>query len=48
MSGRPRKNPTGAGEWLWDPQDLPAGVVPYTRLATDGILGGRLYSEMGW
>ncbi|MEV8035011.1 hypothetical protein [Streptomyces sp. NPDC086182] len=36
-------------EWpWWDPRDLPAGIVPYTRLATDGILRGRLYSEMGW
>lgn len=36
-------------EWRWwKPQDLPAQVVPYTRLAIDGILHGRPYSEMGW
>ncbi|MFV5994906.1 NUDIX domain-containing protein [Streptomyces sp. NPDC056231] len=36
-------------EWRWwNPTDLPSKVVPYTRQAIDGILGGRLYSEMGW
>ena len=36
-------------EWRWwNPQDLPAEVVPYTRQAIDGILDGRRYSEMGW
>ncbi|WP_329453372.1 NUDIX domain-containing protein (plasmid) [Streptomyces sp. NBC_01724] len=36
-------------EWRWwKPQDLPAEVVPYTRLAIGGVLDGRLYSEMGW
>ncbi|MFF0110460.1 NUDIX domain-containing protein [Streptomyces hirsutus] len=36
-------------EWRWwKPQDLPAEVVPYTRRAIEGILGGRPYSEMGW
>ncbi|MGW2081246.1 NUDIX hydrolase [Streptomyces sp. NPDC001939] len=36
-------------EWRWfAPQDIPAQTVPYTRLAIEGILAGRLYSEMGW
>ncbi|MFC9078226.1 NUDIX domain-containing protein [Streptomyces sp. NPDC057062] len=36
-------------EWRWwNPQDLPAEVVPYTRQAIDGILDGRRYSEVGW
>ncbi|MFE7709235.1 NUDIX domain-containing protein [Streptomyces sp. NPDC057486] len=36
-------------EWRWwNPKDLPAVVVPYTRQAIDGVLAGRLYSQMGW
>ncbi|MET9941120.1 NUDIX domain-containing protein [Streptomyces halstedii] len=36
-------------EWRWwRPQDLPAEVVPYTRMAIDGILRGCPYSEQGW
>ncbi|MER5430277.1 NUDIX domain-containing protein [Streptomyces sp. NPDC002588] len=36
-------------EWRWwKPQDLPAEVVPYTRMAIDGILRERPYSEQGW
>ncbi|MEU6275747.1 NUDIX domain-containing protein [Streptomyces populi] len=36
-------------EWRWwTPQDLPAEVVPYTRMAIDGILRGRPSSEQGW
>ncbi|MFF0228541.1 NUDIX domain-containing protein [Streptomyces sp. NPDC004629] len=36
-------------EWRWwTPQDLPPAVVPYTRMAIDGILRGRPYSEQGW
>lgn len=36
-------------EWRWwEPQKLPAAVVPYTRRAIDGILRGRPYSEHGW
>ncbi|MFJ4923246.1 NUDIX domain-containing protein [Streptomyces sp. NPDC088725] len=35
-------------EWRWwMPQDLPAEVVPYTRVATDGVLAGRAYAETG-
>ncbi|MGW3668169.1 NUDIX domain-containing protein [Streptomyces sp. NPDC005141] len=50
-SGAPEfLEPDQCVDWQWwDPQGLPAGVVPYALLATDGILGGRrLYSEMGW
>lgn len=49
-SGTPEiLEPDRCVEWRWwRPQDLPAEVVPYTRLAIDGILAGRLYSEMGW
>ncbi|MGW5097670.1 NUDIX hydrolase [Streptomyces nodosus] len=36
-------------QWRWwPPQDLPADIVPYTRTAIEGVLGGRPYSEMGW
>lgn len=36
-------------EWRWwNPKDLPATVVPYTRQAIDGVLAGRLYSHAGW
>ncbi|MFC8256971.1 NUDIX domain-containing protein [Streptomyces sp. NPDC057291] len=36
-------------EWRWwNPKDLPAEVVPYTRQAIEGIVAGRLYSQMGW
>jgi hypothetical protein len=35
-------------EWRWwNPKDLPAAVVPYTRHCVDGILAGRLYAQMG-
>ncbi|MFF8286817.1 NUDIX domain-containing protein [Streptomyces albus] len=35
-----------AWRW-WEPKDLPAETVPYTRLAIEGILAGRRYSEPG-
>ena len=36
-------------EWRWwDPKDLPAEVVPYTRQAIEGIVAGQLYSQLGW
>ncbi|MFF1839946.1 NUDIX domain-containing protein [Streptomyces sp. NPDC058231] len=36
-------------EWRWwNPKDLPAKVVPYTRAAIDGIGAGRLYTQTGW
>ncbi|MFJ8752151.1 NUDIX domain-containing protein [Streptomyces sp. NPDC102441] len=49
-SGTPEiLEPDRCVQWRWwDPQDLPAKVVPYTRQAIDRILEGRPYSEMGW
>jgi 8-oxo-dGTP pyrophosphatase MutT (NUDIX family) len=49
-SGTPEVlEPDRCVEWRWwRPQDLPAEIVPYTRLAIDGVLAGRLYSDMGW
>lgn len=49
-SGTPKiLEPDRCVEWRWwNPKDLPAKVVPYTRLAIDGVVAGRLYSEMGW
>lgn len=36
-------------EWRWfSPQELPDEVVPYARVAIDGIRLGRPYSEHGW
>ncbi|MFF4174233.1 NUDIX domain-containing protein [Streptomyces sp. NPDC001744] len=36
-----------AWEW-WNAKDLPDPVVPYTRVAIEGIRAGRSYSELGW
>ncbi|WP_418955464.1 NUDIX hydrolase [Streptomyces tritici] len=36
-----------AWQW-WDPDALPADLVPYARTALEGIRAGRAYSEMGW
>ncbi|MEU7071842.1 NUDIX domain-containing protein [Streptomyces narbonensis] len=36
-----------AWQW-WSAKDLPEPIVPYTRAAIEGILAGRLYTEMGW
>lgn len=49
-SGRPAVlEPDRCVEWRWwNPKDLPATVVPYTRQAIDGMLAGRLYSQTGW
>jgi 8-oxo-dGTP pyrophosphatase MutT (NUDIX family) len=49
-SGTPKiLKPDRCVEWRWwNPKDLPAAVVPYSRLSIDGILAGRLYSQMGW
>ncbi|GAX57850.1 NUDIX hydrolase [Streptomyces olivochromogenes] len=49
-SGAPRVlEPDRCVEWRWwQPKDLPAELVAYTRTAIEGILAGRLYSEMGW
>ncbi|MFF9458119.1 NUDIX domain-containing protein [Streptomyces flaveolus] len=36
-----------AWKW-WDAKDLPEQIVPYTRVAIEGIGAGRSYSELGW
>ncbi|THC43119.1 NUDIX domain-containing protein [Streptomyces sp. A1499] len=36
-----------AWQW-WDAKDLPEPIVPYTRVAIEGIRAGRSYSELGW
>ncbi|MGW1158883.1 NUDIX hydrolase [Streptomyces sp. NPDC002519] len=49
-SGAPKiLEPDRCVEWRWwNPKDLPAAVVPYTRQAIEGVVDGRLYSQMGW
>ncbi|UNS99705.1 NUDIX domain-containing protein [Streptomyces tubbatahanensis] len=49
-SGTPEvREPDKCTGWrFWDPDELPAQVVPYTRAAIEGIRSGRLYTEMGW
>ncbi|MEE1790255.1 NUDIX domain-containing protein [Streptomyces sp. BE308] len=49
-SGVPQvREPDRCVEWRWwNPKDLPANVVPYTRQAVEANLSGRLYSHMGW
>ncbi|MGY1440096.1 NUDIX hydrolase [Streptomyces reniochalinae] len=49
-SGVPHVREPGkcTGWRFWDPDELPAPVVPYTRAAVEGIRSGRLYTEMGW
>ncbi|MFJ3212771.1 NUDIX hydrolase [Streptomyces flaveolus] len=49
-SGTPQVlEPERCVEWRWwDPRNLPAEIVPYTRQAITGILDGSTYSEMGW
>lgn len=35
--------------WEWfSVKDLPESIVPYTRVAIEGIRAGRSYSELGW
>ncbi|MEV6393516.1 NUDIX domain-containing protein [Streptomyces sp. NPDC051907] len=36
-----------AWQW-WSPDGLPEPIVPYARVAVEGIRAGRLYTEMGW
>lgn len=36
-----------AWQW-WNAKDLPEPLVPYTRAAIEGILAGRVYTELGW
>ncbi|UNZ21307.1 NUDIX domain-containing protein [Streptomyces sp. 891-h] len=49
-SGTPKVlEPDRCVEWRWwAPKDLPTEVVAYARLAIDGVLAGRTYSQMGW
>ncbi|MEU6814195.1 NUDIX domain-containing protein [Streptomyces sp. NPDC046860] len=48
--GTPRlREPDKCLEWRWwAPDGLPEKLVPYTRVAIDGIRAGRAYSELGW
>ncbi|MER5708611.1 NUDIX domain-containing protein [Streptomyces sp. NPDC002122] len=32
----------------WRAEELPEPIVPYTRVAIEGIQAGRVYSELGW
>ncbi|WP_024754429.1 NUDIX hydrolase [Streptomyces exfoliatus] len=34
-------------QW-WRAKDLPEPIVPYTRVAIEGVQAGRHYSEWGW
>lgn len=49
-SGTPQiLEPDRCVEWRWfRPQDLPAAVVPYTRLAIEGIGASCPYTQTGW
>jgi 8-oxo-dGTP pyrophosphatase MutT (NUDIX family) len=49
-SGEPElREPDKCTQWkFWDPAALPGDLVPYARVAIEGIRAGRLYSEMGW
>jgi 8-oxo-dGTP pyrophosphatase MutT (NUDIX family) len=50
-TGTPRlMEPDKCLAWQWfDPSDaLPDPIVAYTGAAIDGILAGRLYTQMGW
>ncbi|MFM9493852.1 NUDIX domain-containing protein [Streptomyces galilaeus] len=41
--------PDKCTQWkFWDPAALPEDLVPYTRVAIEGIRAGRPYSETGW
>ncbi|MFE8018039.1 NUDIX domain-containing protein [Streptomyces antibioticus] len=49
-SGEPQlREPDKCTRWkFWDPAALPDNLVPYTRVAIEGIQNGELYSETGW
>ncbi|WP_432098981.1 hypothetical protein [Streptomyces sp. WAC 04229] len=49
-SGEPElREPDKCTRWkFWDPAALPDDLVPYTRIAIEGIKNGELYSETGW
>jgi 8-oxo-dGTP pyrophosphatase MutT (NUDIX family) len=43
------REPDKCTQWkFWDPTALPDNLVPYTRVAIEGIRAGRPYSETGW
>ncbi|MFG3322197.1 NUDIX domain-containing protein [Streptomyces sp. NPDC048171] len=43
------REPDKCTRWkFWDPAALPDDLVPYTRIAIEGIKNGELYSETGW
>ncbi|WP_432086325.1 NUDIX domain-containing protein [Streptomyces sp. bgisy095] len=43
------REPDRCLRWEWFPvKDLPEPIVPYTRVAIEGIRAGRSYSELGW
>ncbi|WP_406391031.1 NUDIX domain-containing protein [Streptomyces sp. NBC_00882] len=43
------REPDRCTQWkFWDPAALPEDLVPYTRVAIEGIRAGRSYSETGW
>ncbi|MER5386371.1 hypothetical protein ABT040_40085 [Streptomyces sp. NPDC002688] len=43
------REPAKCTQWtFWDPAALPDDLVPYTRVAIEGIRASRLYSETGW
>ncbi|MFG2291805.1 NUDIX domain-containing protein [Streptomyces sp. NPDC048603] len=43
------REPECCVSWDWWPADeLPEPIVPYARVAIEGIRAGRLYSELGW
>ncbi|MEU6106473.1 NUDIX domain-containing protein [Streptomyces flaveolus] len=49
-AGEPQlREPDKCTQWkFWHPTALPDHLVPYTRVALEGIRAGRLYSETGW
>lgn len=48
--GRPEvREPDRCVGWQWwQPEHLPAAIVPYTRTAIEGIRAGRAYTELRW
>ncbi|WP_053640395.1 MULTISPECIES: NUDIX domain-containing protein [unclassified Streptomyces] len=43
------REPDRCLRWEWfSAEDLPEPIVPYTRVAIEGVRAGRAYSELGW
>ncbi|MFJ4871550.1 NUDIX domain-containing protein [Streptomyces sp. NPDC088757] len=43
------REPDRCLRWEWfSVKDLPEPIVPYARVAIEGIRAGRSYSELGW